>query len=252
MDARSIKYSKDEDLSEDGLLELLIHGAILSSELIPWGSNYNFLLDIEGRPAVKVKAIYKPQAGESPLIDFPIGTLYKREYATYVVSKALGWPHVPPTVIREGPHGIGSIQLFIDAYPQPNYFTLRDDHSEVFKQIAIFDILINNADRKAGHCLLGRDNKIWIIDHGLTFNQIFNLRTVIWDFCGHPVPAPLVKNLESLLKLLSIPSQLTEDLRQVLTESEIKALMRRLHLILGNPVFPNHDPFRRDVPWPWL
>ena len=238
-------------LSEERQLELLCKGNIASSKLMPSGSNYSFLLNIDGSSGAQVRAIYKPQAGERPLRDFPTGTLYKREYATYVVSKALGWPCVPPTVIREGPHGIGSVQLYIDVDPEANYFSLRDNHAEVFQQIATFDIIVNNADRKAGHCLLGKDNKIWNIDHGLTFNRVFKLRTVIWDFCGDPIPKPLVEDLRAFLSLLSSASGLTEVLPQVLTEAEIDALVGRLHLMLENPVFPELDPYR-NIPWPWF
>ena len=140
---------------------------------------------------VRGLAVYKPRRGEAPLYDFPDGTLYRREFAAYVVSEAIGWHLVPPTVIRDGPYGVGTAQLFIDAQPKRNYFTLREDRSDDLKPMAAFDVFANNADRKGAHCLLDPEDRIWGIDHGLTFNVDYKLRTVIWDFSGQPVsPRP--------------------------------------------------------------
>ena len=154
-----------------GLLDLLAHGSIRGRQDIPWGSNYTFLVQIEKAP-LRALAIYKPQRGEAPLSDFRAGTLCYREYVAYLVSAALDWWLVPPTVLRDGPHGLGMAQLFVDADPNETYFDLRDDQfDEQLMRMAAFDVLTNNADRKGGHVLRDRgSNRLWAIDHGLTFH----------------------------------------------------------------------------------
>ena len=129
--------------------------------------------------------------GERPLWDFPTG-LFKREVAAYELSEALGWGLVPRTVLRaEGPLGEGSLQEFVDADFEQHYFTLYEDeqYHDQLRAICAFDLLANNTDRKSGHCLLGRDGRIYAIDNGLSFHHEFKLRTVIWEFGGEPVPA---------------------------------------------------------------
>ncbi len=230
-------------------LPLLQEGEIYSAKLMPWGSNYTFLVSIQDGSGSRCDAVYKPQAGERPLRDFPRGTLYKREYATYVVGKALGWPSVPPTVIREGPHGVGSVQLYVESEPGANYFSLREDHVQEFQRIAAFDCLVNNADRKAGHCLMGRDGRVWVIDHGLTFHPIFKMRTVIWDFAGQRIPEGILEKMDRLRKKFNTPGGLKERLRPLLLPEELEALRRRLDGLLAHPVFPLPGP-QRSVPWP--
>jgi uncharacterized repeat protein (TIGR03843 family) len=160
---------------------------------MPWASNGTFLVQLvdedsddheKDRP---VQAIYKPRRGERPLWDFPPG-LYKREAAAYELGAFFGWWVVPPTVVRDGPLGEGSMQLFIDADFEQHYFTLQDDsrYRWDFQAICIFDLVANNTDRKSGHCLLGPDERIWAIDNGLCFAVDFKLRTVLWDFLGRP------------------------------------------------------------------
>ena len=148
--------------------------------LMRWGSNYTFLVNIEHQDA-RLLAIYKPRMGERPLWDFPDGTLCNRETASYLTSEALGWSMVPPTFLRDGTRGVGSVQLFIDHNPEEHYYTfdkLRVTHQ--LERMAIFDAIANNADRKGGHCILDDDQHLWGIDHGLTFNISEKLRTVIW------------------------------------------------------------------------
>jgi uncharacterized repeat protein (TIGR03843 family) len=120
---------------------------------------------------LETAAIYKPREGERPLWDFPDGTLCQREVAAFVVSQALDWFIVPPTVLRGGPHGIGMVQFYINCNPEVHYFTLQEEtrFHDQFKQIAWFDLLVNNADRKSGHCLRGESDHIWAIDHGVCF-----------------------------------------------------------------------------------
>jgi len=144
-------------------------------------------------------AIYKPARGEAPLWDFPEGTLHRREVAAYVVADALGWPDVPPTVLRDGPEGPGSLQLFVRFDAAQHYFTLGAERAEDFRRIALFDLVVNNADRKAGHCLLGEDGRIWVIDHGVCFSDEPKLRTVIWEFVDQTFPPELREDLDLAL-----------------------------------------------------
>ena len=162
--------------------------------LMPWGSNYTFLMQITN-PQTKdlpeddredLLAVYKPRRGESPLWDFPNGTLCLREYAAGLVADALGWRIVPPTVLRDGENGFGSVQLFIENDPDQHYFTFKDDPDcrDQLQRICVFDLITNNADRKSGHCLRDMSGHVWAIDHGICFNADYKLRTVIWDFAS--------------------------------------------------------------------
>ena len=182
--------------------DLLENGRIEGIELIPWGSNYTFATVLKGyAQEQRCYGVYKPRRGEVPLRDFPSGTLYKREVAAYVFAKHLGWDIVPPTVIRQdGPHGIGSLQLYVEprSGAAGQFDRLRETHRCDLQRLALFDLLTNNADRKGGHCLLDVRGQVWGIDHGLTFHHVPKLRTVIWDFCGDPFPPELVDELERL------------------------------------------------------
>jgi len=218
--------------------------------LMRWGSNYTFLVDVTHEDET-IMAVYKPRQGERPLWDFPDGTLCNRETASYVTSEALGWDIVPPTILREGSRGIGSVQLFIDHDPEEHYFTF--DKLRVDKQlerIAIFDAITNNADRKGGHCLLDADEHIWGIDHGLTFNSSHKLRTVIWDYSGKPIPKTIMEDLEAFCKqLVDEEDDYTKKLTDLLSETEMRMLKIRVERLISNGVFPlpGAGPNR---PWP--
>jgi uncharacterized repeat protein (TIGR03843 family) len=192
-----------------------------------------------------VRAIYKPGRGERPLWDFPAG-LYKREEAAYLFSEALGWGLVPPTIVREGPFGEGSFQLFVEAEFEQHWFTMREDprHRERLQKICIFDFVANNADRKSGHCLLGPDGRIWAIDNGLCFNADPKLRTVIWDFAGAPLPDGLRDDLRRLVKA-GLPPALTE----LLEEPECATLLARTRRLAQVGRFPSEGTGER-YPWP--
>ncbi len=237
-------------ISADDAHDLLERGAIVACDVIPWSSNYTFAaqLVVDGRP--DFLAVYKPRRGEVPLYDFPDNTLYKRERAAYVLSRALGWEFVPPTVIRDGPHGVGSVQLYVEPMPRADFFRYKDDHREELQRIALFDVIANNADRKAGHCLKSRDGRIWGIDHGLTFNTAPKLRTVIWDYAGEPVPEPLLAGLAAVRHDPARSAALREALGQLLSRSEVDAFFRRTDAVLECCRFPTMVS-RRSVPWPW-
>lgn len=230
---------------------LLERGTIEGIELIPWGSNYTFAALLRTTDGTCCYGVYKPRRGEVPLRDFPSGTLYKREVAAYRLASSLGWDLVPPTIVREeGPHGIGSLQLYVE--PQVNagqYDRLRETHRCELQRMAIFDLLCNNADRKSGHCLLDVRGHMWGIDHGLTFHHVPKLRTVIWDFCGEPFPEDLVQQLAGFRVDSARVAALEQLMRPLLSRPEMQALFQRWDRLLANPCFPNLDPYR-NVPWP--
>jgi hypothetical protein len=198
----------------------------------------------------EIKAIYKPRQGETPLWDFPDGTLYKREYASFVVSLALEWHLIPPTVIRDGPYGIGSMQWFVDIKGGTGLY-LQINDVFILKQVALFDYLVNNADRKAGHFLQGNDGRLWLVDHGLTFNAVPKLRTVLWNFSGEPVPDELIADVSALRDKLKPEKPLRYSLLRLLANSEVEALESRINAIIEKPVFVYPGP-RRSFPWPWF
>lgn len=231
------------------VLDLLALGELETEGLLPWSSNYTFLATVSYNGATSL-AVYKPRSGERPLWDFPEGTLYLREVATFIVSQALGWPYVPPTVLRDGPHGVGSLQLYIDADPEEHYFTLQNRFIEDFQHLAALDYVINNADRKSGHCLLGTDGRIWAVDHGVTFHPLPKLRTVIWDFAGQPIPTTILNAVRSLHESLVPGKPVHDTLQRLLTADELVALRQRTGHLLRSRVFPRPDPGRRQIPWP--
>ena len=212
--------------------------------MIPWGSNATFLALAQGE-ALTGLVIYKPRAGETPLWDFPPGTLCLREYAAYRVSEALGWSLVPPTVLRDGPHGFGMVQLFIPADPEETYFTLRGRFVDQFHRLVVFDVITNNADRKAGHVLRDERDHIWAIDHGITFHADHKLRTVIWDFAGQPIPEAILRDVARLLA----DQDLQAELERLLSPAEVEAFWRRVERVLETRMFPHPGP-GRAVPWP--
>jgi uncharacterized repeat protein (TIGR03843 family) len=231
------------------ILDLLAHGEMELQGLLP-GSNYAFLVTVRDAD-LQGLAVYKPQRGERPLWDFPQGTLCLREYAAYLVSAALGWGFVPPTVLRQGLHGLGVVQLYVAVDPEANYFTLRDRYSHDFQRLAAFDVLVNNTDRKAGHCLLGTDGRIWSIDHGVTFHAQPKLRTVIWDFRGQPIPADILADLRAFQQRLAQPKDpLVVILGKLLSPQERRALRQRLKGLLTRGTFPQPAGDRPSIPWP--
>jgi hypothetical protein len=243
--------SEPAPFPEDPFL-LLERGTIEGIELIPWGSNYTFAAALRNDDGASCYAVYKPRRGEVPLRDFPSGTLYKREVAAYVLTRHLGWDMIPPTIVREeGPHGIGSLQLYVEprAGPSGQYEKLRESHRCDLQRMAIFDLLTNNADRKGGHCLLDVRGHVWGIDHGLTFHHVPKLRTVIWDFVGEPMPERLCEELASMRKDRARLAALDRDLRHLLAAQEMDALYQRWDRLLASPCFPELDPYR-NVPWP--
>ncbi|HUO62309.1 MAG TPA: SCO1664 family protein [Terriglobales bacterium] len=230
-------------LSTDAL-DLLSRGTVTVKGRMPWASNVTLLAEVE-RDGTCVRAIYKPGRGERPLWDFP-PCLYKREEAAYLFSEALGWGLVPPTIVREGPLGEGSFQLFVEAEFEQHWFTMREDprHRERLQKICVFDFVANNADRKSGHCLLGPDNLIYAIDNGLCFHTELKLRTVIWDYAGEPIPGSLLEDLKRFVE-----TDLPEPLAELLDADEQQALRVRAKALADYARFPE-DRSGQHYPWP--
>ncbi|MGH2756466.1 MAG: SCO1664 family protein [Actinomycetota bacterium] len=216
--------------------------------LLPYASNYTFLARL-GDEEAKELVIYKPTRGERPLWDFPHGTLAAREAAAYLVSEAAGWGIVPPTVLRtEGPLGGGSLQSFIEHDPDLHYFILRETRLDDFEAFAAFDVVTNNADRKAGHVLQDADGRLWAVDHGLTFNVEDKLRTVIWEFADQPIGEEARSKLERLAASLDDPKGVRAELAGLLTDEELAALSARTALLLRVGTYPKPGGLR---PYPW-
>jgi uncharacterized repeat protein (TIGR03843 family) len=228
------------------VLSLLEHGEIETLGAMPRASNGTFLARVR-RGDEQVLAVYKPRRGEAPLWDFPDGTLANREAAAYVLASDLGWPRVPPTLLREGPWGPGAVQLFVPFDPNEHFFTLRETHAEEFQRVALFDAIANNADRKSGHCLLARDDGVFVIDHGVCFHEEPKLRTVIWDFMGEPIPQAMARDLRALSERLDGAAG-AAPLRGLLGEAEFGAVRTRLAGLLDDGRFPEPGPMR---PYPW-
>jgi hypothetical protein len=229
-------------------------------------------LEVEDLPAEDL-AVYKPRRGEAPLWDFPTGTLHRREVAAYLVSEALGWATVPTTVLRsDGPAGVGSLQRFVPHDPEEHYFTLvaaAEEDAALRSQLvtlALFDLVIDNADRKGGHVLLERSaatpghaatpppgaiGRGWIrgVDHGVSFNLAPKLRTVIWDFVGEPVPTARRRDLARLAARLS--GDLGDELERLLSRREVEVLRTRVATLAELEALPAPTS-THPYPWPLL
>jgi len=223
-----------------------------------YGSNYTFmaLCRHEGKTFTTV---YKPVRGERPLWDFPEQTLAHREVAAYLVSEALGWGLVPPTVFRQrrAPMGSGSVQLFIEHDPDLHYFTFSEEQKQRLPEVMLFDLLINNADRKGGHLMFDPEGELYLIDHGLSFHVEDKLRTVVWDFAGEPIPGNLLDDVKKIIPKtientaqVSTGDKLQEALSPHLSAAEIAALQKRAQDLLAAQEFPLPPEDRRAYPWP--
>jgi uncharacterized repeat protein (TIGR03843 family) len=232
---------------DEATLRLLSEGEMEILGLMPRASNFTFLARVRMGDDV-THAVYKPRDGEAPLWDFPDGTLCSREVAAYLVSSALGWPSVPPTVLRDGPAGPGSVQLFVEFDPHEHFFTLQARRVEDFQRVACFDAVVNNADRKGGHCLLGEDDRIHVIDHGVCFAAAPKLRTVIWDFAGDPIPEALLADVRRVAAELR-EGPLCAGLGALLDREEVEATAARADRLVRVGRFP-HPGSERPYPWP--
>ncbi len=239
-----------EEMSVAQVLSLLADGTIDVQGMLPWSSNYTLLVTVSegGQQGL---AVYKPRRGERPLWDFPRGTLCQRETAAYLLNATLGWSLVPPTVLRDGPYGVGSVQLYIDNDPEQHLFTMQKEggYDGVLEQLAAFDFLANNADRKSGHCLKGSDSRLWAIDHGICFHHDYKLRTVLWDYAGQPLRPDILDDLRLLRERLSAGDTTLQLFEQLLSKGEVRALRRRLDQLIDTGKHLEPGP-GRNMPWP--
>jgi len=262
-------------LSDEQAVRLLEQGDLELEGRLRGASNTT-LRAIVTLDDVAARCVYKPVAGERPLWDFPDGTLASREVAAYVVSQATGWDVVPLTVLRDGPLGPGSCQLwvetlrgdaenrvgFVPAGALPDGWhaiaEAEDDDGEPYvlahaddptlARIALLDVVINNADRKGGHVLHARDGSLRGIDHGVTFHVDDKLRTVLWGFMGRAVAADDLAVLVALRQ--AFDGALRERLCALLAPDEVEATIARLDRLIAIGVFPGPRPGRHAVPWP--
>lgn len=259
------------------------HAALLRGELTVLGrirsaSNATFLCEAR-RGDEAVHCVYKPVAGEQPLWDFPDGTLAGRELAAFLVSEALGWAVVPHTIVRDGPAGPGMLQLWVEqpaessadtepelvdlcpaddvpvgylsvlrAYDQTGgEVTLVHADDAQLRRMAVFDVIINNADRKGGHILSGVDGRVYGVDHGISFHVSDKLRTVLWGWAGRSIDDETLDAVATLQ--CGLAGSLGGLLRENITAAEVEALCGRVRMLLEDPRMPNPDR-RQPLPWP--
>ena len=214
-----------------------------------FGSNRTFLCTLQYQD-LEINCVYKPARGERPLWDFETGSLPRREVAAYKIDKALGWQSVPPCVLRqEGPFGPGSLHWFVEHDPNQHYFTFTDEIKQSLDFVPLFDMLINNADRKGGHFLLDEQGQVWLIDHGLCFHEEDKLRTVVWDFAGQEIPAHWLADLQRLQQILA-DTAYHKELLALISPTEYEALLVRLDGLLALTHYPLPSEERRMFPWP--
>lgn len=224
--------------------ELSLQGQFLQ------GSNYTFLGDLIYDDAC-LKVVYKPTRGEQPLWDFPTGSLSKREVAAYLLSEALGWELVPPTIYRhDAPMGPGSLQLYIEHDDNYHYFNFKEADRQRLRPTMAFDLLVNNADRKGSHVIMDENQHIWLIDHGVCFHTDDKLRTVIWDFASEPIPKLLANDIRRVVPGLQKGHPLYQELLSYLRSEEIAAVEKRARKLLSSGTYPRPPEQRRAYPWP--
>lgn len=234
-------------LEAEAALELLRGGAL---ELVGrlWASSNSALLGVVRGDGIEAACIHKPVAGERPLSDFPDGTLARREVAAFEVSRASGWAIVPPTVLRDGPFGEGMLQLWIRADPSADPVAMVVGEDPRLRPIAVFDAVVNNTDRKAGHLVPVPGGHVYGVDHGVTFSPVPKLRTVLWAWRGQPFAPEETTVLRSLRA--GLDGSLGKELRAWLDPIEVEITARRIDRLLDAGVFPHPDPRRPALPWP--
>jgi len=192
-----------------------------------------------------LEIIYKPIAGERPLWDFPDGNLASREYSAFLLSEMAGFNLVPFTILRDGPFGHGMVQEWIDIDESVDVVEYGQSDDDQLRKLALFDAVINNADRKFGHLLLDNQGVLKGCDHGISFHAEDKLRTVIWQFSSMPFNADERNLLNKVIEL-----NLDQMFNDYLTPYEINALRQRVDALLSIGVFPEPSQVRPAVPWP--
>jgi uncharacterized repeat protein (TIGR03843 family) len=232
-------------MTEDN--EILQVGTVKVEGRLVDASNATLLTEIELAGEV-VRAIYKPISGERPLWDFQSGTLAFRERAAYLISEAMGFHLVPLTILRDGPFGMGAFQIWIEIDESIDLALYYREVNEHLRKVALFDAVINNTDRKIGHLLPSQTGNLFICDHGVTFHEEDKLRTVLWQWSGHPLSEDELATLRNLRD--SIKVQQIAELSHLLSAVEIEALEMRIERLIAEAIFPEPNPDRPSVPWP--
>ena len=244
------------DLPPDLALRFLHSGDLAIVGRLVQASNTTLLVrvtgEVPGRGPTTAGAVYKPIRGERPLWDFPKATLAHREVAAHAVSEATGWQIVPPTVFRaDGPVGPGMLQLWVETRDDVDILDLLQSGDPRLRRIALFDAVVNNADRKGGHLLVRPDGLIQGVDHGVTFNVDPKLRTILWGWRGTPIAPEELLTLAALRPRLAAGGPLSAALAEHLDPAEIEQARVRLDGLLESGTFPQPHPDWPAVPWPW-
>lgn len=228
-----------KNLLESG--EITIEGRLVDASN---ATLYVSISDSEG----STKAIYKPVAGERPLWDFPDGNLASRERAAYIIDQALGFNHVPLTILRDGPFGLGMVQQWIDIDEAIDLETFFRENDPQLREVALFDAVINNTDRKIGHLIPDANGHLYICDHGVTFHEEDKLRTVLWQWAGAALTSEELEKLEDLMTFVASGS--STELEKLITNAELKALLKRIEKLISLKQFPEPNPDWPHIPWP--
>jgi uncharacterized repeat protein (TIGR03843 family) len=236
-------------LADDAAIELLTNGTLDVEGRLVEASNATLYCSVSYQ-GVQAACVYKPVAGERPLWDFPPGTLAGREVAAYAVSQAAGWGIVPPTVMRDGPFGPGMCQLWIDADASADLIALARsfDHPQL-RDMAVFDAVVNNADRKIGHLLPLGDGRLYGCDHGVCFGEEYKLRTVLWQWRGRRLPGRCLQALGYLQEKMA-GGDLAAELAVLLSPAEVRVTRDRIDLLIEHRVHPYPPEDWPAVPWP--
>jgi hypothetical protein len=231
-------------------LHLLRHGRITVEGRLVAASNATMYCSVE-LDGITAGCVYKPVSGERPLWDFPDGTLAEREVAAYAVSEAMGWLIVPPTVHRDGPYGPGMVQLWVEPDPHTDIVALSRADDPAIRRMAVYDAVVNNADRKIGHLLPTGDGHVYGCDHGVCFSTEYKLRTVLWQWRGERLLDDALEALGVLRAQLRGP-ELSRYLGSLLTADEVEATRRRVDLMLKHRIHPYPSDEWPAIPWPPL
>ncbi|HET9654108.1 MAG TPA: SCO1664 family protein [Kineosporiaceae bacterium] len=276
-----------EELDEDAVLDLLSRGELEVCGRLISASNTTLLARVR-LDGLEGACVYKPVAGERPLWDFPSRTLARREAAAYLLSAVAGWNVVPPTVLRDGPMGTGSVQWWVhdgrmdgDGDPMapeaggglvdvldpgevpPGWRRVLEAESmdgsavvlahadhDALRRMAVFDVVANNADRKGGHVLRDASGTVFGVDHGLTFHAEHKLRTVLWGWSGERLTAAENETLARLLADLDGDGPLATGLARLLDPEEVAGTRHRAARLLSAGRHPRPAPGRPAIPWP--
>lgn len=239
---------------EAAVLELLRGGEIEILGRISGSSNNALFVsvavaDMGTAPAQAIQAVYKPTVGERPLEDFPDGTLTRRELAARLVSEATGWDIVPPTILRDGPFGEGMLQAYVAIDPEVDVVAMVLGADPRLRRMAVFDAMVNNADRKGGHILpIDGGAHVHGVDHGVCFSTDPKLRTVLWGWRGTPLAPDELDGLTRVRDALA--GDLGDRLRGLLTRREVRLTVSRVDRLLATGRFPLPSPTWPAIPWP--